>query len=285
MSLKPIVNMLITKQFVKKLFPSRPAWSHKGDFGRLLVIAGSKTYTGSPALVGLAAIKTGTDWVDIFSPKRAADIAASFSPDLITHPQRGDFLNSWHLNEAHFLVKRNNAIVIGNGLGRRKETEIFITEFLKNTKKPCVVDADALHILAQKEFLIKQQFVLTPHSQEFFLLTDKQPTDNLSEREGMVQRFAKKLGCTILLKGNVDVISNGKKIATNKTGNPYMTKGGTGDTLAGICGALLARGAAPFDAACAAAWINGSAGDVAAKEFGESLMAENVLEEIHRVLK
>ncbi|MBL7160273.1 MAG: hydroxyethylthiazole kinase, partial [Candidatus Aenigmarchaeota archaeon] len=114
---------------------------------------------------------------------------------------------------------------------------------------------------------------------------DSQPTDNLKERQGMVQRFAKKLGCTFLLKGNVDIISDGKTTAVNKTGNPQMTAGGTGDVLAGIAGALLARGTTPFEAACAAAWINGSAGDLAAKEYGESLMAENVLEKIHQVLK
>ena len=277
--------MDITKPVVKKLSPPRPDWSHKGECGRLLVIGGNKSYTGSPALVALAAIKSGTDWVDIFSPKRPADIAASFSPDMITHPQRGDFLNSWHLQEAFYLEKRCSAVVIGNGLGRRKETEIFITEFLKKAEKPCVIDADAIQAVAKKEFLIKESFVLTPHSYEFFILTDTQPTANIGERVEIVEKFAKKLGCTILLKGHVDVISDGKKTALNKTGSPQMAKAGTGDTLAGICGALLARGAAPFEAACAAAWINGSAGELATKEFGESLMAQNIIENIHKVLK
>ena len=160
--------MDITKAFVKKLLPPRPDWSRKGDNGRLLVIAGSRTYTGSPALVALSAIRSGCDWVDVFSPKRSADTVATFSPDLITHPQRGDFLNSWHLNDAFFLSKRDSAIVIGNGLGRRKETEIFITEFLKKTEKPCVIDADAIHAIAKKEFLLKPQFILTPNGYEFF---------------------------------------------------------------------------------------------------------------------
>lgn len=277
--------MEVTKAFCKKFFPPRPDWSHKGDFGRLLVIAGSRTFSGSPALVALAAIKTGADWVDIFSPRRAADIAASFSPDMITHPQRGDFLNSWHLNEAFALEKRDDAVVIGNGLGRRVETEIFLGEFLRKAQKPCVIDADAIRALAKKELLIRQNVVLTPHAQEFFLLTDKQPTDNLSERQGMVQQFAKELHCTILLKGHIDIISDGRKTALSKTGNPFMAKAGTGDTLAGICGSLLARGAEPFEAACAAAWINGAAGDLAAKEYGESLMAQDVIANIHRVLK
>jgi NAD(P)H-hydrate epimerase len=277
--------MEVTKRFVKKLYPKRPAWCRKGDCGRLLVVGGSRNYTGSPALVALAAIKAGADWVDVLSPSRPADIAASFSPDLITHPQRGDFLNSWHLKDAVSLSRKSSAVVIGNGLGRRKETEIFITEFLRKVSVPVVIDADAIHAVSKKEILLKNSFILTPHSYEFFLLTDKQPTDNIKERTGMVQRFALKLGSTILLKGNADIVSDGKRTGTNRTGNPFMSKGGTGDTLAGICGALLARGAEPFEAACAAAWINGAAGDLAAKEFGESMMAENILENIHRVLK
>jgi NAD(P)H-hydrate epimerase len=275
----------VTKAIIKKIYPKRNPWCRKGDFGKLLVIAGNNTYTGSPALVSLAALKSGTDWVDVFSPQRASDISAGFSPDIITHPQKGDFLNLWHLKQAVSLEKRDNAIVIGNGLGRRKETEKFIIEFLKKTKKPCVVDADAIKAIAQKEFVIKKNFVLTPHSYEFFLLTDKQPTDNIKQRQGLVQRFAKKLGCVILLKGHIDIISDGKNIAVNKTGHPCMSAAGTGDVLAGICGALLARGEEPFKAACSAAYINGKAGELAANKFGESLTAQDVVNDIYRALK
>jgi len=93
------------------------------------------------------------------------------------------------------------------------------------------------------------------------------------------------LNCIIALKGHVDVISDGKKVAVNKTGNPFMTVGGTGDTLTGICGALLARGVEPFEAACAACYINGSAGDLAAKEFKEGLMASDLINEIPKIIK
>lgn len=277
--------MIVTKQFVNKLYPKRPPWSHKGDFGRLLVIGGSKTYSGAPALAGIAAIKTGTDLVTLFSPKRAADIAATFSPDLITYPARGDFLNSWHLKEAFQFASRSTAIVIGSGLDVRNETKIFVTEFLKKTQLPTVIDADAIKTVSQKEFLLKNTTLLTPHSHDFFLLTDKQPTDNLNERKTLVRKFSKKLGCTILLKGHVDIISDGKQLALNNTGNPFMTKGGSGDVLAGIAGSLLARGASPFNAACAAAWISGSAGDLAAKKYGESLLSEDILMNIQKVLK
>jgi NAD(P)H-hydrate epimerase len=95
---------------------------------------------------------------------------------------------------------------------------------------------------------------------------------------------AKELGTTILLKGNTDLISDGEQTYLNKTGTPYMTKGGTGDTLAGICGALLARKVEPFEAACCAAYINGNAGKVAGMKFGEGLLASDLLEEIPKVI-
>ena len=133
------------------------------------------------------------------------------------------------------------------------------------------MDEDALKVFANNLNLIKKNFVLTPHSYEFFLLTGKQPTDNMIEREGMVQRYAKKLGCTILLKGNTDIISDGSQVSINRTGNPFMTKAGTGDILAGVLGALLARGSPVFESAAAAAFITGAAGDIAGKELGESL--------------
>jgi len=277
--------MLVTKSQVKKLYPPRSQWCHKGEHGRLLVIAGSKYYSGSPTLVAMAAARSGVDWVDVFSPKRAADITATHSPDLVTHPQRGDFLNSWHLKNALTLAKRNSAVVIGPGLGRREETEAFVTEFLRENEKPCVIDADAIHFVAEDKRLIRSNYILTPHANEFYLLTGIRPKDSAKDRQKTVHQFAKKLGCTILLKGNVDVISDGKKTAVNKTGHPVMAKAGTGDTLAGIAGALLARGSRPYETACAAAWINGAAGELAARELGESFMSHNILNNIHKVLK
>lgn len=235
-------------------------------------------------MVGLAALKGGVDWVDILAPQRAADISATFSPDLITKPQRGDVLNSWHLKAALELAKRATAVTIGNGITRRKETATFTTEFLKKSTLPVVVDADALHILADDLRLARKNMILTPHAHEFFVLTGKQPTTNLSERQGLVQRFAKKIGCTILLKGHIDIISNGTKTITNKTGHPLMTAAGTGDCLVGIAGALLARGAAPFLAAATAAWINGTAGEHAARLYGESFTTEALLENIHKAI-
>jgi NAD(P)H-hydrate epimerase len=132
---------------------------------------------------------------------------------------------------------------------------------------------------------LRKNFIVTPHAHEFFVLTGKKPEPDVKKRIALVKEEASKLGCIILLKGYIDVISDGKRIAINKTGSPYMTVGGTGDTLSGICGALLARKVEPFEAACAACFINGKAGELAAKKLGEGLMASDVLKEISNVLR
>ncbi|MBI4181824.1 MAG: NAD(P)H-hydrate dehydratase [Candidatus Aenigmarchaeota archaeon] len=269
--------MPVTKAMVKKLFPPREAWSHKGDYGRLLVIGGSRLYSGAPALAALAALRAGAGVVKVLAPRRAADIIASFAPDLIAFPVRGDFLNSWHLPDAFRLLEEADAAVLGGGVEQRRETAMFAEKFLEKNRKPVVVDADAIQVVGNRKDLAHEKMVITPHAQEFFQLTGVQPTDLVKERMGMVERFAKELGCTILLKGAVDVISDGKHTLANETGTPFLAKGGTGDVLAGVCGALLARGASPFEAGCAAAWMNGTAGQMAAKGRGEGLLASDLL--------
>lgn len=275
----------ISRGFVRKAYPKRRPWSHKGDFGKLLVVGGSRKYSGSPALAGLAALRTGCDLVTVAAPERAANIIASFSPDLITEPVTGNCFNNWHTRSVLEFAKEADAVVIGGGLGRRSETKTFVQNFLLRLDKPCVIDADAIHAVAINKRVLKNNCVLTPHSREFQILTDHEPGQILKERLEQVRLFSGHLGCTILLKGHIDIISNGSKLAVNKTGNPYMTKGGTGDTLSGICGAFLAMGLEPFTSACSAAYLNGMAGDMAAKELGPGILDSDILDYIPKALK
>ena len=275
----------VDKSLIKKIFKPREKWSHKGDFGSLLVIGGSKRYSGSPTFNALAAYRSGVDLVTIAAPRRAADIIASFSPDLITYPLEGDYLNESHLDDIFLLAQNSDAVAIGGGLERNEETLTTVKKILKGLTLPCVIDADAIHAVAAEKKLLRDNFILTPHSNEFYVLTGIKPVTDIKKRTDMVKKEAPKLGCIILLKGYVDIISDGKQVAINKTGNPFLTVGGTGDTLTGICGALLARKVNPFEAACAACYINGSAGDLAAKKFGEGLMASDLINEIPNVLK
>jgi NAD(P)H-hydrate epimerase len=278
--------MQVNKSILKKIYKKRKSWAHKYDFGHLLVIGGSKHYSGSPAFNALAALRAGVDLVTIVAPERAANIIASFKPDLIAYPLKGDYINKKHLSKLLEFTKNKTAVVIGGGMCRRKETFETITTYLKKIKIPCVVDADAIHAIARNKNVVRgKNLVLTPHSYEFYVLSGIEVSTNLDERIRTVKEVANKFKTTILLKGHVDIISDGNKVAVNKTGCPYMTAGGMGDTLAGICGALLARGISCFDAACAAAYINGKAGELAAKKYGESTIASDLIEEISSIIK
>jgi len=283
----------VTKDILKNVYKERPRDSKKYDFGLLLVIGGSDFYSGSPVLSAMAAFKTGVDMVRIIAPKRAADIIASFSPNLAAYPLEGKWLERKHLatliamtESAKVVAHGKTAVVIGGGMGRSEETQKAILEYLAKVQVPVVIDADAIHALGEKPELISgRNFLITPHTYEFFVLTGKE-VYKLPEEEKIkiVFQEAARLQTTILLKGAIDIISDGKEVALNRTGCPYLTVGGTGDTLSGIAGVLLARGINVFEAGCAAAYINGLAGELASKKLGESLTATDLINEISNVL-
>lgn len=286
----------VTKDILKIIYPKRPEVGSKYDYGLLVVVGGSEFYSGSPAFASLAAFRAGVDMVRIIAPKRAADIIASFAPDLAAYPLKGDWLTKEHLATLLEMVKGAKevargkaAVVIGGGMGRSKETQETILDFLSEISEPsipCVIDADAIYAVSQKpEIISGKPFLITPHSFEFFILTGKEVMGKTEEEKiRIVQEEAQRLQTTILLKGGTDIISDGREVALSKTGCSLMTVGGTGDTLAGIAGAILARGIDPFIAGQAAVYINGLAGETAAKKFGESLMATDLIEAISKVL-
>lgn len=285
--------MEVKKDILEKIYKERPVDSRKYDFGLLLVIGGSEFYSGSPALSSLAGFRAGVDMIRIIAPKRAADIIASFKPDLAAYPLAGDWLTKEHLatlismtESAKAVARGKAAVVIGGGMGRSKETQEAILEYLDWLSLPAVIDADAIYAVGERpEVLAEKPFLVTPHCYEFSVLTGQEICSVPCEERGeMVQQQAQRLKTTILLKGRIDVISDGQQIAQNKTGCALMSVGGMGDTLAGIAGALLARGVNLFDAASAAAYINGLAGELAGKKFGESMMATDLIEAIPNVL-
>jgi len=285
----------VTKSILKTIYKKRPATTHKYDYGLLLTIGGSQFYSGSPALSALAAFRAGVDMVHIIVPKRAADIIASFSPNLAAYPLEGERLTKQHLStllemtkSAEIVTKGKTAVVIGGGMGRSPETQETILEYLSEIKIPAVIDADAIYAVAKKPEILKEKpFLITPHGYEFFILTGKEILGKKDEEKiKIVSEETKRLKTTILLKGKLDIIADSKedKIAINRTGHPTMSVGGTGDTLAGIAGAILARGENCFQAAGAAAYINGLAGEKAAEKLGESMTATDLIEEISNVL-
>jgi len=224
--------------------------------------------------------------VTVAAPERAANIIACLAPEIIAYPLRGEYFTLEHMKDLEVLEKGKTAVLIGNGLGRKDPTLITALYYIKKTKLLCVVDANAIHALKNYKADKSKKIIVTPHLGEFFAMTGiKLEGKTIEEKINIVLNEAKKRNITILLKGATDIISNGKNVYLNKTGSPYMTKGGTGDTLAGICAGLLARGLDTLTAACAGAYVNGKAGETASKTLKESFMATDLISSIPKVIK
>ncbi len=278
----------VDQTILERVYRRRDPWVHKGRFGRLVLICGSERHTGSACFAGMSAYRAGTDLVYLIAPNRAADIAANFSPVLMTTPLDGHRLMRKHEKQVLDTLEevKPTAVVIGPGLWRQAETLKAIRRLVERVHVPMVIDADAIRALGGAEDQPKlENCVFTPHADEFKALTHATVTQDIKRRARAVAREAAKLESVILLKGHIDVISDGKMIALNRTGTPFMTKGGLGDTLTGICGAYLARGIDCFTAACAGAYVNGKAGEVASRKYGESLLPTDLIDNIHQAIR
>lgn len=265
----------------------RPPEAHKGDFGRLLVVGGSETFSGAPALTALAALRTGVDLVYVAAPHETAYAISSISPDLITLKLEGTYLNLRNLPIIRSYIERSTAIAIGPGLGLHRETQKAVGKIVEMAEErgiPVLLDADGIKAFAGFKRSLRAPAVLTPHASEYAVLTGERPPEKLEERAESVRRAAERLNAVILLKSHVDIISDGCRVKLNFTGNPGMTVGGTGDVLSGIVAALLAQGVSPFEAAVAGAFINGAAGDFVKADKGYHMVASDLIEWIPRVM-
>jgi NAD(P)H-hydrate epimerase len=265
--------------------PQRKPQSKKGDNGRLLVIGGSETFHGAPTLAALAAMKAGNDLVYLAAPEETAKTIASFSPDLITVKLSGKNLNPGNVSELLPWIERANAVVLGPGMGLKDETVEFskeIVDLLIERRKPTVLDADALK--ANKGRRLSPNFVITPHAGEFRIFFSVELDKDVRKRIDQVVSAARQCGCVVLAKGYVDVISDGERFKLNKTGNPGMTVGGTGDTLAGLVGSFLAMRLSPFDAAALGGLVNGLAGSLAYSEMGPHFTASDLIARIPQAM-
>jgi hydroxyethylthiazole kinase-like uncharacterized protein yjeF len=261
--------------------------AHKGDFGRLLVIGGSETYSGAPALVALAALRTGVDLVFVAAPEKTALSIASFSPNLITVRLAGDHLNESNVAILKPHIERSNCIAMGPGLGTHSDTIKAVQRILSilgEKRKPALIDADAIKAMGKIANKAKFPVVVTPHAGEFQILSGNAPSSDMKTRADEVRSLATALGGAVLLKGHVDIVSDGERVKLNRTGNPAMTVGGTGDVLSGVVAGLMAQGVPEFSASVAGAFINGAAGDLAMVEFGDHLAPTDLIHLIPKVM-
>lgn len=266
------------------LYP-RGRWDqHKGEGGIVLVIGGGP-YTGAPAVAGLAALRAGADLAIILTPERGWQTIASYSPNLVVRPLHGADLNlDDPANRVTFnsWIKKARSVVLGPGLGLMAQTQKSVHHVLQRAAQenvPVVVDADALTALAERSDLITPNVVLTPHAREFRTLTHREVPAEPTARAAVAHEEARKRPAGAwLLKGPVDVITDGERVKLNAVGHPAMSVGGTGDALAGVVGALLAKGMPAYDAARLGARLTGEAGAMAAAGRSWGLLATDVVE-------
>jgi len=263
----------------------RKSEEHKGDSGKILVIGGGP-YSGAPTFAALAALKAGADLVTVAVPAPVAEIVASYSPNLIVRKLSSNVLCPDDLSILLDLISSHDVVVMGMGLGRATETLEAVRKIIPFCRK-AVLDADALSALSGTIFESiagNCELIVTPHAGEFARLRNMETPDSLEARIKAVREFSEEKGVVTLLKGKIDIISDGKQTLLNRTGNPGMTVGGTGDVLAGLTGSLFSRNPAFLAAACAA-HINGTAGDLAFEKAGNGLLATDVLEKIPEIIK
>jgi hydroxyethylthiazole kinase-like uncharacterized protein yjeF len=235
----------------------------------------------------MAALRIGVDIVTVAAPKQTATTIAGMSPALITIKLKGKHLNSGNLSALKEHLDSASAVVLGPGLGLHDQTKAAIEQIIEHVEKkqtPLLLDADGLKAFGEFRRKLDCPLVLTPHSREYEILTGTKLPENLEEKAKAVEKMASKLGATILLKGSVDIISDGERTKFNFTGNPGMTVGGTGDVLSGIVGGSMAMGTNAFNAAVAGAFINGAAGDFVAVEKGYHMIPTDLLEWIPHVM-
>lgn len=276
-----------THQDVLSLIPDRVADSHKGDYGRILLLCGSVGYTGAAALSAMGALRTGAGLVYLGVPESiyAIEAVKLLEPVVFPLPEENGMFAETAIDSICDRLQNMDAVLIGPGIGQSEGTLQLVKFVLDNFDGPVVVDADGINVMkAHKDILRgrKSPAILTPHPGEFSRFTDR----DCHDRIGSAMELANDLGIVLVLKGYETVITDGIQCYVNPTGNPGMAVGGSGDVLAGMITALLGMGLAPLDAAACGAWLHGAAGDLCAKELGQfGMLPSDVLNVLPRLLK
>lgn len=268
--------------------PARPVDAHKGTFGRVLLIGGSRGMAGSIALSAMAAMRSGAGLGHVAVPDRILETVAAFEPCVMTHGLACDLdgrLALSSLEELEPLLEEKSAVGIGPGFSRTQQAGSLAVELVRRVTTPMVVDADALFGLSRDISSLEDAAgprVLTPHPREFARLSGAATPTEDDGRRNAAEEFARRFHETVVvLKGAGTIVTDGEQTYVNKTGNPGMATAGTGDVLTGIVTALLGQGMSPFDAAVLGVHAHGLAGDHAAKFKGQiALVATDLIDSL-----
>jgi NAD(P)H-hydrate epimerase len=282
-------TLLITKDFVKAALPVRAASAHKGTFGHAGILAGSVGKTGAAALAAKAALRTGTGLVTVGVPTSVNDVLEAKLLEAMTLPlpeTKARTLGRAAFDQILMFIQAKTAVAIGPGLSTHPETVELVQSLMKHLDRPSVLDADALNALASRASLLtecKTPPILTPHPGEMARLEgDATSLSVNADRLGTARRFARERGVFVVLKGARTVVARPDGVLMIcPTGNPGMATAGTGDALTGMLVSLLAQGVPSWEAACAASYLHGAAGDLAAARLGSAgLIAGDLIEHI-----
>lgn len=277
----------LDQKAVLSILPERDPWGHKGSFGKVLLLCGSRGYTGAAYLSAMGALRSGAGLVFLGVPDCIYEIEAVKlnEPVVFPLPDCDGRLSEKAIPGILERLPQMDAVLIGCGLGLSEATEAVVKAVLEHAACPVIVDADGITLLkAHKDVLRGRKYptILTPHDGEFARIGGCMEEDRMAS----CACFAKQWNCILLLKGHRTCISDGQTHYRNVTGNPGMAVGGSGDVLAGIIAGLLGQGIAPLEAAACAAWLHGSAGDLCASQLGQyGMLPTDMLNVLPRLLK
>lgn len=277
----------LNHELVLSLLPDRNPWGHKGNFGKILLLCGSRGYTGAAFFAAMGALRSGAGLVFLGVPESIYGIEAVKlnEPVIFPLPDAGGRLSADAVPEILTRLPQMDAVLVGPGLGQSEGTLAVVRAVLEKAECPVVVDADSINVLSAHRDLLrgrKLPTILTPHDGEFVRLGGVIGEDRMAAAAAL----AEELGCTVLLKGHETCITDGTDGYLNPTGNPGMAVGGSGDVLAGVITALLGAGLPPLEAAACGAWLHGAAGDRCAAELGQyGMLPTDMLSALPRLMK
>ena len=277
----------LNHESVLSLLPDRDPWGHKGTFGKVLLLCGSKGFTGAAYLAAMGALRTGAGLVFLGVPESiyAIEAVKLNEPVVFPLPDKEGKLSEEAIPEIMARLPQMDGVLIGCGLGQSEDTLAVVKAVLEYAACPVVVDADGINVLSRHKDILRGRAyptILTPHDGEFARIGRCLTEDRMASAAAL----ANDLNAIVLLKGHRTCITNGKMGYLNTTGNPGMAVGGSGDVLAGMIVSLAGQGLAPLEAAACGAWLHGAAGDICAGEQGQyAMLPTDMLKALPRLLK
>ena len=272
---------------VLKILPDRDPWGHKGSFGKILLLCGSRGFTGAAYLSAMGALRSGAGLTFLGVPESiyAIEAVKLNEPVVFPLPDSGGMVGIQAVNEILERLPKMDAVLIGCGIGISSATQAVVKAVLEQARCPVVVDADGITVLKEHKDILRRRAyptILTPHDGEFLRFGGTIGEDRMAS----AAYFSREWNSIVLLKGHRTCITDGASGYLNETGNPGMAVGGSGDVLAGILVSLLGQGLKPLEAAACAAWLHGAAGDLCAEEIGQyGMLPTDMLSRIPRLMK